>query len=119
MFFGENDTRLIAISSRANAGSTAWRSFAYCLTPNHVHLILVPDREQALGRALGERRRRYRSTINARLRVTGHLFQARFGSVATDEERLMAAARYVALSPCGRGLSNGRRTGAGRAFPHI
>ncbi len=51
-------TRFIAISWRANAASTARRSLAYCLTPNHVHLILLPDREEALGRALGERRRR-------------------------------------------------------------
>jgi len=31
--------------------------------------------------------------------VTGHLFQSCFGSVVMDEERLMAAARYVALTP--------------------
>ncbi|HKN28452.1 MAG TPA: hypothetical protein VJY34_11435 [Roseiarcus sp.] len=52
---------------------------------NPLHLILVPDREQALGRALREERRRYSSTIDARLRVTGHLLQPRFGSVAMDE----------------------------------
>ncbi len=67
--------------------------------PNHVHLILVPDREEALGRALGETHRRYSSVVNARLRVTGHLFQSRFGSVVMDKEHLMAAARYVALNP--------------------
>jgi putative transposase len=56
----------------------------FCLLPrrpNHVHLILVRDRKAALRRALGESRRRYSSTINARLGVTGHLFQARFRSV--------------------------------------
>ncbi len=60
----------------------------FCLLPDAQarYLILVPDRAEALGRALGEGRRRYSSTINARLRVTGHLFQARFGSVAMDEE---------------------------------
>ena len=67
--------------------------------PNHVHLILVPDRSEALGRALGETHRRYSAVINARLRVTGHLFQSRYGSVVMDEEHLMAAARYVALNP--------------------
>jgi putative transposase len=67
--------------------------------PNHVHLILVPDREEALGRALGETHRRYSTAINARLRVTGHLFQARFGSAAMDEEHLIASARYEALNP--------------------
>ena len=67
--------------------------------PNHVHLILVHDREEALGRALGETHRRYSSVVNARIRVTGHLFQSRFGSVVMDKEHLMAAARYVALNP--------------------
>ena len=71
--------------------------WAYCLMPNHVHVILVPDRQESLGRALGETHRRYSSTINARL--TGHLFQSRFGSVVVHEEHLMAAARYVALNP--------------------
>src|SRR5271165_1874585 len=33
------------------------------------------------------------------MRVTGHLFQARFSSVVMDEDHLMAAARYVALNP--------------------
>jgi putative transposase len=77
-------------------GVACW---AYCLMPNHVHLVLVPDREEGLGRALGETHRRYSTAINARLRVTGHLFQARFGSAAMDEEHLMAASRYVALNP--------------------
>ena len=67
--------------------------------PNHIHLILVPDRAEALGRALGETHRRYSAVVNARLRVTGHLFQSRFGSAVMDEEHLMAAARYVALNP--------------------
>jgi len=31
--------------------------------------------------------------------MTGHLFQARYGSAAIDEEHLVAAARYVSLNP--------------------
>src|SRR5258708_819631 len=33
------------------------------------------------------------------MRITGHLFQGRFGSVVLDEPHLVAAARYVALNP--------------------
>jgi putative transposase len=33
------------------------------------------------------------------MRVTGHLWQGRFGSVAMDEAHLLAALRYVALNP--------------------
>ena len=83
-------------------GVAVW---AYCVMPNHVHLILVPDRAEALGRALGETHRRYSAVANARMRVTGHVFQSRFGSVVMDEEHLMAAARYVALNPVRAGLA--------------
>jgi len=99
IFFNDDDyalyRRLLASQCRKQ-GVACW---AYCLMPNHVHLILVPAREESLARALGETHRRYSTAINARLGVTGHLFQARFGSAAMDEEHLMAAARYVALNP--------------------
>ena len=43
--------------------------------------------------------RRYTTHINARNHWTGHLWQARFGSVAMDEGHLLAAIRYVSLNP--------------------
>ena len=60
---------------------------------------LTVRRDRAVPRAVGETHRRYSGYINARLRVTGHLFQGRFGCVAMDESHLMAAFRYVALNP--------------------
>jgi putative transposase len=85
----------LAQACRSN-GVEVW---SYCLMPNHVHLILAPSDETGLSRAVGETHRRYSGYINARLRVTGHLFQGRFGCVAMDEPHLMAAFRYVALNP--------------------
>jgi putative transposase len=73
--------------------------WAYCLMPNHVHLILIPTRADGLGLAVGEAHRRYTNFINARGRWTGHLFQSRFASVAMDEAHLMAAVCYVNLNP--------------------
>ena len=78
--------------------------WAYCLMPNHVHLILTPSDEVGLTRAVGETHRRYTAFVGARGKWTGHLFQGRFGSVAMDEEHLMAAFRYVALNPVKAGL---------------
>lgn len=86
---------LLAQQCAANAVAV----WAYCLMPNHVHLILVPCDEDGLSRAIGETHRRYTGYINARLRVTGHLFQGRFGSVAMNETHLLAAFRYVAMNP--------------------
>ena len=99
VFFGDADYELYLdlLSQRCRkAGVAIW---SYCLMPNHVHLILTPSNPRGLGLALGETHRRYSSVVNARLRVTGHLFQARYGSVAMDETHLVAAVRYVALNP--------------------
>ncbi|HXT07801.1 MAG TPA: transposase [Roseiarcus sp.] len=80
---------------------------AYCLMPNHVHLLLtptLPDAAASLSRAVGEAHRRFTAFVNARARTTGHLFQGRFGSVAMDEAHWLAAVRYLALNPVRAGL---------------
>ncbi len=78
--------------------------WAYCLMPNHVHLILVPADEAGLRRALGEAHRRYTREINLRQGWRGHLWQERFHSFPMDEGHLLAAARYVELNPVRAGL---------------
>jgi len=40
--------------------------WAWCLMPNHVHLIAVPQTEEGLARAIGEAHRRYTRRINFR-----------------------------------------------------
>ncbi len=99
IFFELEDFRLykdwLAESCR-RFGVACW---AYCLMPNHAHLILTPDDGAGPALALARAHRLYAGFVNARARQTGHLFQGRFGSVAMDEDHLMAAARYVALNP--------------------
>jgi putative transposase len=83
---------------------------AYCLMPNHVHLLLTPTRPDpagasaSLSRSVGEAHRRYTAFVNARARMTGHLFQGRFGCVAMDEAHWLAAVRYLAFNPVRAGL---------------
>ncbi|HXT07900.1 MAG TPA: hypothetical protein VN715_13290 [Roseiarcus sp.] len=67
--------------------------WAYC------HLVLVPADAAGLGLAMARAHRFYAGFVNARARQTGPLFQGRFGSVAMDEEHLIAAVRYIALNP--------------------
>jgi putative transposase len=73
--------------------------WAYCLMPNHVHLIAVPASEEALRRAIGEAHRRYTRAVNFREGWRGHLWQGRFASFVMDEPHLLSAARYVELNP--------------------
>jgi putative transposase len=91
---------LLAERLAAN-GVACW---AYCLMPNHVHLVLAPATAEGLSRAVGEAHRRYTGFFNARARTTGHLFQGRFASAAMDEAHWLAAVRYLAFNPVRAGL---------------
>jgi putative transposase len=78
--------------------------WAWCLMPNHVHLIAVPETEEGLARAIGAAHRRYTRMINFRERWRGHLWQERFASFPMDESYLLAAARYVEMNPVVAGI---------------
>jgi putative transposase len=80
------------------------RLIGYCLMTNHVHLIVVPEREDSLARGLGQAHCRYAHCVNARLRSTGHLWQNRFYSTVMDESHLLAAMRYVERNPVRAGM---------------
>ncbi len=67
--------------------------WGYCLMPNHVHLIAVPQTADGLRRAIGEAHRRYTRRINFRERWRGYLWQGRFASFIMDEPYLLAAAQ--------------------------
>ncbi len=66
VFFGEDDYRayldLLGASTRLN-DVAIW---AWCLMPNHVHLLLVPSSPDALRAELGEAHRRYSRRVNSR-----------------------------------------------------
>ena len=84
------------------AGTEIW---AWCLMPNHVHLIVVPSPEDGLRAALGEAHRRYTRHINFRQGWRGHLWEERFHSFPMDEDYLMTCARYVELNTFGARLT--------------
>jgi len=73
--------------------------WAYCLMPNHVHMVMVPRDEKGLALAVGEAHRRYTRMVNFRKKWRGHLWQGRFASYPMDEKYLLAAARYIERNP--------------------
>ena len=99
IFFEDGDQEVYRDLLAEQAERHGVETWAYCLMPNHVHLVLTPSDQTGLGRAVGEAHRRYTNFINARGRWTGHLFQGRFSSVAMDDAHLLAAVRYVSLNP--------------------
>ncbi len=73
--------------------------WAYCLMPNHVHLVVVPQDKAGLARLFRHVHRGYTRRINFREKWKGHLWQERFHSFVMDEQYLLAAVRYVELNP--------------------
>jgi REP-associated tyrosine transposase len=73
--------------------------WAYCLMPNHAHLIAVPGKKENLRLAIGEAHRRYTRRINFREGWRGHLWQERFSSFVMDEDYLLACTRYIENNP--------------------
>ncbi len=73
--------------------------WVYCLMPNHVHLIAVPQNENGLRKAKGEAHKQYAEKVNQREGWHGHLWQGRFSSYVMDENHLIVAARYISMNP--------------------
>jgi putative transposase len=99
IFFCDDDYRYyIELMSEfsLNSGTEVW---AYCLMPNHVHLVIVPAEENGLRATLGEAHLRYTRYINFREGWRGHLWQERFHSFVMDESHLLSTVRYVERNP--------------------
>jgi putative transposase len=76
----------------------------YCLMTNHVHLVAIPRRCDALARALRRVHSQYAQWFNRRYRRSGHLWQNRYFSCSLDRDHLVAALLYVDLNPVRAGL---------------
>lgn len=86
---------------------TDMRVLAYCLMPNHWHLLLWPQTDQALARFT----HRLTLTHTQRWHVQhntvgrGHLYQARYKSFAVnDDDHLTTVCRYIERNPLRAGL---------------
>ena len=80
------------------------RVLAYCLMTNHVHLVAIPDTEDALEKVFRPLHTRYAQRINRARGWNGHLWQGRYFSSALDDRYLWAAIRYVERNPVRAGM---------------
>lgn len=71
----------------------------YCLMSNHVHFIVIPQKEDSLAKTFNAAHMRYSHYFNRKIGVTGHLWQGRYYSCVLDEPHLEAAAKYIERNP--------------------
>jgi len=99
VFFSPQDRQVYLGLLQEYSSYYALRILGYCLMTNHVHLVVVPERERSLASTLREVHGRYARYRNAIERGSGHLWQNRYYSCAFEGVRLASVMRYVELNP--------------------
>lgn len=76
----------------------------YCLMTNHVHLVAIPQRREALARMVRFAHGPYAQYANTELGRTGHFWQNRFYSCPVENTAVGRVLAYVELNPVRAGL---------------
>ena len=89
--YAEFERQLLSVSDEY-----AWGLRAYCLLPNHYHLV-VEAKQADLSTGMHKLNGRYAQRFNRRYDRAGHVFQNRFGArvIETDEHYERALAYVV------------------------
>ncbi|OGG27552.1 hypothetical protein A3A64_02860 [Candidatus Gottesmanbacteria bacterium RIFCSPLOWO2_01_FULL_48_11] len=74
--------------------------FAYCLMPNHFHLLLKQQKEYGIKEFLHSIMTRYSIYFNKKHKRVGPLFQSNYkATMVTEEPYLLHLTRYIHLNP--------------------
>lgn len=105
LFHSERDAgAYLALLDATTRDVAEWTILAYCLMPNHVHLVVdasIGELSKAMHRVNGL----YAQRFNREHGYRGHLFQGRFHTKPIrHESHLPGSIRYVILNPVRAGL---------------
>jgi REP element-mobilizing transposase RayT len=103
IFLDETDYRAFIGTLRQVAVEHAWLLHAYCLMPNHFHLV-VEARGIDLSRGMRALSGAYAQRFNRRYERSGHVFQGRYDARVVDETRYRDVREYVLENPIRAGL---------------
>jgi putative transposase len=99
VFFEDRDYTLYLDLLRNNCTEQRLSIWGYCLMPNHIHLITMPERAAAMAQAMGRTNADFARYYNMRKRSCGHVWQARYHSTPLDAPHLWRAMAYVERNP--------------------
>lgn len=99
MFFAPGDPEAYLDLLQTHARRAGLAVFAYCLMPNHVHIVVMPSCKDSLERALQSVHSQYTQRVNRMRGIVGHLWQGRYHSCALDSDHFLNAVRYVERNP--------------------
>lgn len=95
----DDDRRLFVSLLRLATRRWRWQLLAWCLMPNHFHLVVTSELER-LSRGMHLVGFRYAQSFNDRHERVGHLFQNRFSAYVIEaDEYFVSACEYVLDNP--------------------
>ena len=104
IFRGQDDYLNFLSRLRANLAGAGAKCMAWCLMPNHFHLLILRGSE-ALSGMMRRLMTGYAVGFNLRHRRCGHLFQNRYKAILCDEDSyLTGLIAYIHLNPRRAGL---------------
>lgn len=99
-FFADEDYQLYLQWLREYSEKTECQVHAYVLMTNHVHLLLSSTKSDGAGSLMKALGQRYVQYVNRTYRRSGTLWEGRFRSCLTQEDRyLLKCHRYIELNP--------------------
>ena len=99
-FRGETDCLLYLLHLRDLAARHGCAVHAYCLMPNHVHLLMSPSDEHGLSTLMRDLGQRYVQYVNRTYGRSGTLWEGRYRSCIAESARyVLACYRYIELNP--------------------
>lgn len=105
VFFSNAQRRTYVALLAEHAARHRLRILGYCLMPNHVHAVVVPECPDSMARGFGRAHNSYSHYFNTVRRRSGHLWQNRFYSAPLGREHLTRALCYAGLNPVRAGLA--------------
>jgi len=105
IFFGDEDKRLYLRLLFRYGNRFGLKFWAYCLMPNHVHLIAVPEKPDSMHLTIREAHRKYTIQVNLQMDWQGSLWQGRYYSFPLEDVHLYRALRYVENNPVRAGIT--------------
>ncbi|HBC72735.1 hypothetical protein A2379_04260 [Candidatus Amesbacteria bacterium RIFOXYB1_FULL_47_13] len=95
------------ILQRRDKGVSGIEIIAFCLMPNHFHLLVKQLTDQGITDFLRKVTNSYTRYFNTHRRRNGPLFQGRFKAVKIDNgQQLLHVSRYIHLNPYSAGIVN-------------
>jgi len=97
--FGSHNQETIRLRSSASKSEKLVEVVAYCLNPNHYHLILTPLVENGIEKFMQKLGTGFTKYFNEKYNRTGSLFQGRFkSSHINSNEYLLHVGTYINLN---------------------